>query len=144
MKIGVIHGPNINFLGTRQPEVYGNMSFAEVCGRIQALACKDLEIVQFQSNCEGEIVDFIQRCHSEEFSGLVINPAAFAHYSYAIADALASISPPVIEVHLTNIAAREEFRQKSVTAAACIGQISGFGVDSYLLAIKYLISLGGI
>jgi 3-dehydroquinate dehydratase-2 len=149
MKIAVVHGPNLNFCGIREPEIYGFAAFSEICERIERFAAaeaggKIAQIVQFQSNSEGEIIDFIQHCHHEGFFGIVINPGALAHYSYALYDALAAVKPITIEVHMSNIAAREEFRQKSVTAAACIGQISGFGVESYTLAISHLIYLGSV
>jgi len=136
MKIVVIHGANLNFLGLREPDVYGSMSFDELKSRIDAHAP---DVHQFQSNHEGEIVDIIQKCHLEGMEGIIINPGAYSHYSYAIHDAIKAVPCPVIEVHLSNIHAREDFRRKSVTAAACIGQISGFGADSYLLAIDQLL-----
>ncbi|MCL2575066.1 MAG: 3-dehydroquinate dehydratase [Defluviitaleaceae bacterium] len=150
MKIAVIHGANLNFTGIRQPEVYGNTTFEQICEHIEKAASRIatasgsvLGLNQFQSNSEGEIIDFIQMCHIEGFDGIVLNAGAYTHYSYAIADAVAGCNLPVIEVHLSNIFAREDFRQKSVIAPYCIGTISGFGVDSYLLAINHLIYLGG-
>ena len=125
-------------LGKREPEVYGNKDYAALCDEIVAFGSSigaGVEVVQ--SNFEGEIVEFIHNA-SDKFAGIVINPAAFTHYSYAIADALRAVNTPAIEVHISNVHAREEFRQKSVTAAACVGQISGFGVESYKLAIQYL------
>jgi len=148
IKIAVIHGPNLNFLGIREPQVYGNMdynSLVDCIAKETAKSAKDekieVKLAQFQSNHEGEIIDLLQKCHNEDFDGIVINPGAFSHYSYAIADAIASIKPTVIEVHLTNVYAREEFRHKSVTAPACKGQIAGFGFDSYVLATSQLIKL---
>jgi len=139
VKIAVIHGANLNFTGIRQPDVYGSTSFAAVNKRIEEYCAENkVKLVQFHSNHEGEIIDFIQACHHEAVDGIVINPGAYAHYSHAIADALASVAPVAVEVHLSNIHAREEFRQKSVIARACAGQISGLGIDSYLLAINYL------
>ncbi|MCL2854219.1 MAG: type II 3-dehydroquinate dehydratase [Defluviitaleaceae bacterium] len=146
MKIAVIHGPNLNLAGVRQIGIYGTMSFEEMMAYIDDCA-KDLgsnlQLSQFQSNHEGEILDFIHKCHFEDFDGLIINPGALTHYSHAIADAVAAVKMPALEVHLSNIHAREEFRSKSVVASSCIGQISGLGAESYLLALIYLINLGG-
>jgi 3-dehydroquinate dehydratase II len=136
MRLLVIHGPNLNLLGERQPEIYGTTTLAEVNDAIAATAREIgafVDCVQF--NSEGEIVDAIHRARVT-FDGIVINPGAYAHYSYAIADAIASVKIPVAEAHLSNIAAREAHRRVSVTAAACVGSISGFGVNSYLLALR--------
>ena len=148
MKIAIIHGPNINFLGTREPEIYGSEVYESVktfiddqAEQMAQSAGINLELTQLQTNHEGEIIDFLQKCHKENFNGIVINPGALSHYSYAIADAVAGITPPVIEAHLTNIFAREEHRHKSVIAPVCKGQITGFGADSYVLSISQLIKL---
>ena len=137
MKILTIHGPNLNLLGRREPEVYGSKSLAMVNRDIvrqgEALG---LTTVCRQSNHEGEIIDWLQNAGKEGFSGIIINPAAFTHTSVAIRDAIAAIELPVIEVHLSNINAREEFRQKSLTAAVCRGSITGFGAASYLVALE--------
>lgn len=135
-KILIIHGPNLNLLGTREVEIYGTTTLDKINANLSREAQEanvDLEI--FQSNHEGEIVDKIQKA-SKEADFIIINPAAFTHYSVAIRDALASVSIPAIEVHLSNIYAREEFRQESVVAPVALGQISGFGPDSYYLALK--------
>ncbi|MDR0820770.1 MAG: type II 3-dehydroquinate dehydratase [Endomicrobium sp.] len=140
-KILVLNGPNINMLGTREPAVYGNITLAEIEKSLSSLA-KELkvEVEFFQSNHEGKIVDKIQNSVNKIF-GIIINPAAFTHTSIAIRDALSSISVPTIEVHISNIYAREEFRHKSYTAAAAIGQIAGFGTDGYLFALRKMVSL---
>ena len=134
-KISVIHGPNLNMLGTREREVYGGESFDEINRQIKKRA-QDLgiEVRIFQSNHEGEIIDAIQEASSWA-DGLIINPAAFTHYSYAIRDAITALRLPTIEVHLSNIHAREEFRHRSVTAAVVVGQIVGLGPRGYLYAL---------
>ncbi|AOY77058.1 type II 3-dehydroquinate dehydratase [Clostridium formicaceticum] len=134
----VIHGPNLNLLGTREPEVYGTMTLNQVNEKLLEEAEKNsVELDIIQSNDEGEIIHLLHK-HGD-LQGVIINPAAYSHYSVAIHDAIKSISIPVVEVHLSNIHSREEFRRKSVTAAACIGQISGFGYHSYLLGLYALI-----
>jgi len=136
VKILVINGPNLNMLGKRDRSVYGAQSYQELVGKLNEWAEEngvDLEV--FQSNSEGEIVDRIQRM---DYDGLVINPGAFTHYSYAIRDALEIVKVPKVEVHISNIHAREEFRRRSVTAEVCDGQISGLGVFGYLLALEYV------
>lgn len=136
-KILVIHGPNLNMLGRREVEVYGTLSLDEINKTMeQEAAGHGLSCEFFQSNHEGEIVDKIQSAVGASFSCLIINPAAFTHYSIAIRDALATLKVPVIEVHLSNIYAREKFRHKSVTAAVTTGQIAGFGAHSYVLAVQ--------
>ena len=138
LKIGIINGPNLNMLGKRDQKIYGNLTLEEMNHKIESFAEKEgIELIIMQSNFEGEIVESIQKL-SSQLDGLIINPAAYTHYSYAIADALRDCSIPVIEVHLSNIFSREDFRGKSVTAPACIGQIAGFGYQSYILAIHAL------
>ena len=135
MKILIINGPNLNLLGTREPEIYGTKTMEDY---IQDLKNNFMnhEIHYFQSNWEGGIVDRIQE---DDFDALILNAGAFTHYSYAIADCLKNISKPKIEVHISNIYKREEFRQKSVTAAYTDSLLSGFGMKGYLLAIESLI-----
>lgn len=132
----IINGPNLNLLGKRQPEIYGKTTFED---HLQALRGKfpELEIEYFQSNCEGEIIDKIHFLGYQrpDCKGIIINPGAYAHYSYAIADAIASIQTPVVEVHISNIHARDEFRHKSVTAPACRAMLTGFGLLGYELAL---------
>jgi 3-dehydroquinate dehydratase-2 len=138
-KILVINGPNLNMLGTREPEVYGTLTLDAINTRIASEAeVARIEVEFFQSNSEGEIIDAI---HSAEgnANGIILNAGAYTHYSYAIRDAIASVSVPCIEVHLSNVHARDEFRRTSVIAPVCMGQISGFGIMSYLLAMRALI-----
>ncbi|HIE06743.1 MAG TPA: type II 3-dehydroquinate dehydratase, partial [Desulfarculaceae bacterium] len=130
------HGPNLNLLGQREPDIYGTESLPDINQKISAKAeTLNLNPVCRQSNHEGVIIDWLHNAAQEDFSGIIINPAAFTHTSVAIRDAIAAISLPVIEVHLSNINNREEFRQKSLTAAVCRGLIGGFGSNSYLLAL---------
>jgi len=138
LKIGIINGPNLNMLGKRDQKIYGNLTLEEINHKIESFAKKeDIELTIKQSNSEGEIIDSIQQ-FSSQVDGLIINPAAYTHYSYAIADALKDCPIPTIEVHLSDIFSREDFRRKSVTASACIEQIAGFGYQSYILAIYAL------
>ncbi|MCX8053850.1 MAG: type II 3-dehydroquinate dehydratase [Armatimonadetes bacterium] len=141
MKILMIHGPNLNLLGTREPNVYGMETLESINERCVHLANElGIELSIYQTNSESEILDLIQRAPGS-FDGIVINPGAFTHYSYAIRDALAAVKLPTVEVHLSNIQAREEFRRESVIAPVVSGQISGFGGDSYLLGIHALVGL---
>lgn len=137
-KILVIHGPNLNLLGEREPGVYGDQSFKSVNKTIMSSAEKmSVECEIFQSNHEGEIID---KLHSARlgFDGIVINAGAYTHYSYAIRDAISAVKIPCIEVHISNVFAREEFRANSVIAPVCLGSICGFGVESYILALQVL------
>lgn len=136
LKILVVHGPNLNMLGKRETDVYGNDDLKKIDKEIIAEGrALGLEIETYQSNEEGALVNKIQQADSN-FDGLVINPAAFTHYSIAIRDAIASIKKPAIEVHLSNIYAREDFRKESVVSAVAKGVISGFGPKSYILALR--------
>lgn len=135
MKILIINGANLNLLGTREPEIYGTTSMESIIKSIEN-KYNTHEFLYFQSNHEGAIIDRIQE---EDFDALVINPGAFTHYSYAIADCLKNLKKPKIEVHISNIYQREEFRQKSVTARYTDGILSGFGVNGYLLAVENLV-----
>jgi len=138
LKISVIHGPNINLLGKRKKEHYGIVSLAEINNQLEKKAAEiKIELEIMQSNHEGEIIDFIQKT-AQQSDGIIINPGALTHYSYAIRDALEDCPLPAIEVHLSNIYAREGFRSHSVTAQVCRGQISGLGYQGYLLAIDGL------
>lgn len=142
MKVLVINGPNLNFLGIREKEVYGTQDYDYL---LQLIAKKGGEtgskIEVFQSNHEGAIIDRIQDAYYDGTEGIVINPGAYTHYSYAIHDALASISMPKVEIHISDITAREEFRKVSVTRPACDDQIYGKGLEGYLLAIDRVIEL---
>ena len=138
MKIVVIHGPNLNLLGVREPDIYGKVSLEEVNEQILDLAQElGIEVAIVQDNSEGALIDAIQRA-GVEADGIIINPGGYTHTSVALADALKAVSLPAIEVHLSNIQARESWRQKSITATACLGVISGLGADSYLLALHGL------
>ena len=134
-RILVIHGPNLNLLGEREPGVYGSTSFAELNNMIQDRAEKlSMECEIFQSNHEGAIIDRLHAAR-KDFDGVIINAGAYTHYSYAIHDAIHDIRIPVIEVHISNIHAREGFRSKSVISPVCKGTIAGFGINSYFLAL---------
>ncbi|RLA75620.1 MAG: type II 3-dehydroquinate dehydratase [Epsilonproteobacteria bacterium] len=135
MKIVVIQGPNLNMLGIREQNIYGPMKLEDIHGQMKGFADQNkLEIEFFQSNLEGEIVDRIQECIGDA-NGIIINPAAYTHTSIAIRDALSAVQIPAIEVHLSNIHQREEFRHKSLTAPVCAGQILGMGPFGYHLAM---------
>ena len=136
MDILVIHGPNLNLLGTREPDVYGTATLAQIDAEIEAAAAAlGVRVRIVQSNHEGAIIDALHSARGA-FERIIINPGAFTHYSYAIADAITGIGIPVIEVHLSNIYAREAFRRISVIAPVCAGSIAGFGTQSYLLALR--------
>ena len=135
-RVLVLHGPNINMVGERETSIYGKETFDSINLQILDYATSlGLECQTFQSNSEGEIIDHIHAAR-QNFDGIVINAGAYTHYSYAIRDAIAAVKIPCIEVHFSNIHSREEFRSKAVIAPACVGQISGFGKYSYLLALQ--------
>ncbi|KFF13941.1 3-dehydroquinate dehydratase [Chryseobacterium soli] len=134
MKILIINGPNLNLLGTREPEIYGNISMEDYLETLQS-EFSSYHLDYYQSNIEGEIINRLQK---DDFDAVVINPGAFTHYSYAIADCLKNIRKQKVEVHISNIYKREEFRQKSVTAANSDAVLSGFGMNGYRLAILSL------
>jgi 3-dehydroquinate dehydratase-2 len=136
MRVLVIHGPNLNLLGEREPEVYGDQTLAQIDSQIVQLAGElKLDVRVVQHNSEGAIVDELQSARGA-YDAVILNPGAYTHYAYAIADAIAAIGIPVYEVHLSNIFARESFRRISVVAPVCAGTIGGFGVHSYLLALR--------
>jgi 3-dehydroquinate dehydratase II len=140
--IVLLNGPNLNLLGTREPHLYGRTTLADVETTLRAVAATatvPVEIEAFQSNYEGAIVDKIQECRGRA-AGIIINPGALTHYSIALRDALAASDVPTVEVHLTNIHAREEFRHHSVIAPVAVGQIAGLGADGYVLALHYLLA----
>jgi 3-dehydroquinate dehydratase-2 len=137
-KVLVLNGPNLNLLGTREPGVYGRATLEEIARRVQSLGRElGLEVEFFQSNSEGEIVDAVQGA-AGSCRGLIINPAAYTHTSVALRDALAAVDLPTVEVHLSNVHSREDFRRQSLTAAVCRGVITGFGAEGYLLALRAL------
>lgn len=136
-KIMVINGPNLNLLGTRQPDIYGHTTLSDICDAMEKLAGQlDMTCEFFQSNIEGELVTAIQNAGG--YDGIILNAAAYTHTSIALRDAIAAIEAPVVEVHLSNVFAREAFRSVSMIAPVCRGSISGFGAQSYLLALHGL------
>ncbi len=141
MKILFLNGPNLNLLGTREPEIYGRTTLADIEAMVRTRA-KELKVeIEFhQSNLEGELVGWIQQAKGK-FNAIVINAAAYTHTSVALRDAISSVGVPTIEIHLSNIHAREEFRQKSTIAAVCKGQISGFGPNSYVLGLEAAVNV---
>ncbi len=143
MKILVINGPNINMLGIREPQIYGKENYKTLCKKIKTYAKeKDISVTLFQSNCEGELVTAIQKAY-KKYDGIVINPAAFTHTSVAILDAVKSVGILTVEVHISDVSSREDFRQISFVRAACQKTISGKGTDGYLEAIDFLLSFSG-
>lgn len=141
MKILVLHGPNLNLLGTREPEIYGHETLDDIDARLNELAARhDVELRAVQSNHEGTLLDELHRAHADGFEGVLINPGALTHYSYALRDAIAAIALPTVEVHLSNVHRREKFRHRSVLTAVCIGQVIGLGWRSYTLGLEGLIA----
>ncbi len=139
MKIDIINGPNLNLLGTREPEKYGNTTFSEYFDKLK-FKYRDVDFSYFQSNIEGELIDRIH-LSGRECDAIILNAGGYTHTSVAIHDAIAAIKAPVAEVHITNVYAREEFRHKSLISASCRGTVSGFGLDSYRLAVEALIEI---
>ena len=139
MKLLVLNGPNLNLLGKREPDVYGHVSLSAIEKSLRE-TYPGIEFEFFQSNHEGELIDRLQNSERDGFDGVIFNPAGYSHTSVALRDAIAAIDTPVIEVHISNISAREHFRHRSVTAAAAVGSISGLGIAGYRLAVTYFIS----
>ena len=137
--VHIINGPNLNMLGAREPEIYGATAFEDYLDRLRELF-PSLDIVYFQSNHEGDLIDYLQQDEVRHAYGVVINGGAFSHYSYAIADALRTVEAPLIEVHISNTYAREDFRQRDVLSPVCEGVIIGMGLDGYRLALANLSS----
>ncbi len=141
LKIIVMHGPNLNTLGTREPAIYGTTTLADINAMLQKRGAQlGVAVESYQSNYEGGLIDYLQQ-HANEADGIIINPGAFTHYSIALRDALAAVKAPVIEVHMSNIYAREPFRHHSVIAAVCQGHIVGLGWRGYQLALEGLVDL---
>ncbi|MQF87091.1 MAG: type II 3-dehydroquinate dehydratase [SAR202 cluster bacterium] len=144
MTILIVNGPNLNLLGQREPEIYGTSTLQDIENSLNSLAEKlNVKVNCFQSNSEGDLIDFIQQ-NARSSSAVILNGAGFTHTSVALRDCIAALSIPVIEVHLSNIHAREEFRQTSLTAPMARGIISGLGPTGYLLALEYLVSTEGV
>jgi 3-dehydroquinate dehydratase II len=139
VRIAVVHGPNLNLLGTREPEVYGRTTLAEIDAAVERLGAElGVEVACWQSNHEGALVDHVQRA-APGVDGFVVNAAAYTHTSVALADALAGVARPYVEVHLSNVFARERFRHRSFLAAGAVGVVSGFGAASYTLGLRALV-----
>jgi len=141
VRVLVLNGPNLNLLGRRRPEIYGTLTLRDIEERLaQRAAQLGVEVACFQTNHEGELIDLVQR-EGERSDAIIINPGAFTHYSYAIRDALEAVGRPVVEVHLSNIHAREPFRRRSVVAEVALGQVSGLGWRGYLQALEALVEM---
>ena len=141
MKIMVINGPNLNMLGIREKNIYGTFTYEDLCKYIETYPNykeKDIDFTFLQTNHEGEIVNFIHKAYTEKYDGIVLNAGGYTHTSVAIHDAIKAVSIPTVEVHISNIHAREEFRKVCMTSPACVGQITGLGKLGYVLAVVYL------
>ena len=141
MKIMIINGPNLNMLGIREKNIYGTFTYEDLCKYIETYPNykeKDIDFTFLQTNHEGEIVDFIHKAYTEKYDGVVLNAGGYTHTSVAIHDAIKAVSIPTVEVHISNIHAREEFRKVCMTSPACVGQIIGLGKLGYVLAVVYL------
>jgi len=141
MKIMVINGPNLNMLGIREKNIYGTFTYEDLCKYIETYPNykeKDINFTFLQTNHEGEIVDYLHKAYTEKYDGIVLNAGGYTHTSVAIHDAIKAVSIPIVEVHISNIHAREEFRKVCMTSSACVGQITGLGKLGYVLAVVYL------
>jgi len=138
MKIIIINGPNLNLLGKREPEIYGDQDFESFFNKVKS-NFPDIQLDYFQSNVEGELVDKLQQV-GFSYDGVILNAASYTHTSIAISDAIAAIESPVIEVHISNVYAREEYRHKSIISSNCVGMIAGLGLEGYLLALTYFMN----
>ena len=141
MKIMVINGPNLNMLGIREKNIYGTFTYDDLCKYIETYPNykeKDIDFTFLQTNHEGEIVDYLHKAYTEKYDGIVLNAGGYTHTSVAIHDAIKAVSIPTVEVHISNIHAREEFRKVCMTSPACVGQITGLGKLGYVLAVVYL------
>ena len=140
MKLLIINGPNLNLLGKREPEIYGSDSFEDYFSELQ-VAFTDVELAYYQSNVEGDLINRLHQAQEESFDGIVMNPAAYTHTSLAIADAVAAIKTPVVEVHISNVMDREQIRHTSLVSKNAIGTIAGFGLESYRLGIQSYVNM---
>ena len=141
MKIMVINGPNLNMLGIREKNIYGTFTYDDLCKYIETYPNykeRDIDFTFLQTNHEGEVVDYIHKAYTEKYDGIVLNAGGYTHTSVAIHDAIKAVSIPTVEVHISNIHAREEFRKVCMTSPACVGQITGLGKLGYVLAVVYL------
>lgn len=141
MKIMIINGPNLNMLGIREKDIYGTFTYEDLCKYIETYPNykeKDIDFTFLQTNHEGEIVDYLHKAYTEKYDGVVLNAGGYTHTSVAIHDAIKAVSIPTVEVHISNIHAREEFRKVCMTSPACVGQITGLGKLGYVLAVVYL------
>ena len=142
MKIMVINGPNLNMLGIREKNIYGTFTYEDLCKYIETYPNykeKDIDFTFLQTNHEGEIVDYLHKAYTEKYDGIVLNAGGYTHTSVAIHDAIKAVSIPIVEVHISNIHAREEFRKVCMTSSACVGQITGLGKLGYVLAVEFLL-----
>lgn len=139
LSLAIANGPNLNLIGTREPEIYGNISLEYYLDKLQSQYEDRLKLTIFQSNVEGELINFLHDCRGKT-DGIVLNAGAYTHTSIALADAVAAIGIPVVEVHISNILAREDYRKTSFIASKCVGSISGLGLDGYRLALEYFLN----
>lgn len=137
MKIALINGPNLNLLGSREPEIYGISTFDAYLNILKS-KYPEIDLSYYQSNIEGELINFLHQCFEQHFDGIILNAGAYTHTSIALADALSAIKIPAVEVHISNVFAREEYRKTSYIASKCVGSISGLGFEGYDFAIQFL------